>query len=167
MQEVKINVAMMAGCRERRREKQISAIEAFGVPCISFSLNIPGSIKDKPVYRVLHQKGMVLLDNSFGNFIKFKDLTYLPTGPEAIIAVSLDAGVIKKQTIKLEDSTPMGRLFDMDVIDVNGTSLSRRDLGMPGRKCLICENEAALCARSRKHSLDQLLERIRLIADQL
>ena len=44
----------------------------------------------------------------------------------------------------------------MDVIDVNFEKLSRKSF----RKCLICEEQAQECGRSRKHSIEELQEKV-------
>ena len=61
--------------------------------------------------------------------------------------------------VELEDIDPIGRLYDMDVLDTDGKKISREDMGLPRRKCLLCENDAAVCARSRAHSLEALTDR--------
>jgi len=56
----------------------------------------------------------------------------------------------------IEDQHPLGRLWDADVIDINGVSLSRKHFGLPARRCLLCEQPAHDCARSRLHAMQEL-----------
>ena len=58
---------------------------------------------------------------------------------------------------------PLGRLFDLDVLHTDGRSLSRREFDLPPRRCLICDDLAAVCGRSRRHSNEELQVRIRQI----
>ena len=44
----------------------------------------------------------------------------------------------------------------MDVIDINFEKLSRKSF----RKCLICEEQAQECGRSRKHSIEELQNKV-------
>jgi holo-ACP synthase len=46
------------------------------------------------------------------------------------------------------------------VIDSDGRLLSRRELGLPAVQCLICQQDAHVCARGRAHSLDLLLMKL-------
>ena len=47
----------------------------------------------------------------------------------------------------------------MDVLCADGRKVERRELGLPGRKCLICGNQAQACARSRTHPVAELQEK--------
>ncbi|MEG0379594.1 MAG: triphosphoribosyl-dephospho-CoA synthase CitG, partial [Eubacterium sp.] len=57
----------------------------------------------------------------------------------------------------LEESTPLGRLFDIDVQRSDGSKVSRKIIGLPKRKCLLCHKNAFECSRSRAHSVKDLL----------
>ena len=61
--------------------------------------------------------------------------------------------------IALEE-TKIGRLYDIDVLEKENTKISRKDLGFPERKCLLCDNPACQCGRSRKHSIEELRKKI-------
>ena len=50
----------------------------------------------------------------------------------------------------------------MDVIDINFEKLSRKSF----RKCLICEAQAQECGRSRKHSVEELQNKIEEILNK-
>lgn len=69
-----------------------------------------------------------------------------------------DAVFIKKLTVQAEENHPLGRLFDIDVYDVEGRGIGRGSVGAPARKCLICENDAKVCGRSRSHEVRELYE---------
>ena len=78
------------------------------------------------------------------------------TGDEWIAAVDADAAAIKELTMEIENRHPFGRLFDIDVIGVDGVKLSRPRY----RKCLICGKQAQECARMRAHSVPQMQEAV-------
>ena len=59
-------------------------------------------------------------------------------------------------TVAIEESSQLGRLFDIDIIDINFEKLSRKSF----RKCLICEEQAQECGRSRKHSVEELQNKV-------
>lgn len=50
--------------------------------------------------------------------------------------------------------------MDIDVIDRQGVSLSRKALGYERRKCFVCEEDAFSCARSQKHTIQELNQMI-------
>jgi len=162
-----INVYHMAEAREYRKKKQEELVRKNNYPLISFTLNIPGPEKNSPLYRKIHEEGMsaikVALASEIVNIISRDEAT----GCEAYITLNLPADKIKKRTIEIEENHILGRIFDIDVIDTENQSVSRRSLNYPPRKCLICNEEAALCSRSRKHSVNELIAEIKLISRNL
>ena len=66
-----------------------------------------------------------------------------------------DAQRAKEIAVGLEEGTPEGRIFDIDII-INGISLSRSDMGLPSRSCILCGSPAKECARERNHPYSDL-----------
>ena len=66
------------------------------------------------------------------------------TGYEGYLVVKADGCQVKKLMIALEE-TKIGRLYDIDVLEKENTKISRKDLGFPERKCLLCDNPACQC----------------------
>ncbi len=131
---------------------------------MSISLVMPGPVKDSPEARLLMDGALgaleVLLDRRKWPLLS-RELRLDPTGPEALLVVDADALELKRATVGLEDTHALGRLWDLDVIDPEQGSLSRRLLDLPPRLCLLCGEAAHACARSRAHPLPELLEAIR------
>lgn len=82
------------------------------------------------------------------------------TGCEYIAAIDGDAYRAKAALTALEESFPAARLFDMDVITNEFEHVSRADIGMQPRRCFLCSAPAAECARSRRHTLDELTDHV-------
>ena len=61
----------------------------------------------------------------------------------------------KEIAVNIEEKNPEGRIFDIDII-VPEKTITRSDLGLPSRKCLICDRPAKECARDRRHSYEEL-----------
>ena len=78
------------------------------------------------------------------------------TGNVCYYCVKGNAVEIKKITVEIENNLSVGRLFDMDVLDENGTHIERMEIGESPRTCLLCGNPAKECARSRTHSVAEL-----------
>jgi holo-ACP synthase len=66
----------------------------------------------------------------------------------------------KYLAVIIESISPKARLLDIDVMDKDG-AVSRRELGLDARKCLICDEDAKVCARSQKHSMEELLAKVK------
>lgn len=127
---------------------------------ISFSMNIAGEIKSFPLCLAAFDEGLKELRARIpaDKFLHFEE-SRKNTGPEAFFLLSMDAETTKKLTTSIEESHPIGRLFDMDVLGPDGKSISRSALGLPSRTCLICGENAKACARSRNHTLEVILWR--------
>ena len=73
---------------------------------------------------------------------------------------SLAPRAAKEAGVEVESVREWGRAVDIDVITHAG-ALSRRDLALPARKCLLCGDDAKHCARERRHDTDELRARVR------
>ena len=155
-----VTLEQVLEARSRRAERQQAALTDGAACLVSFTLNIPGNIKQFPLARAAFLEGLGLLRDAFGSAILQEKTVDEPTGSEALLVLDADPAEIKRKTVAMEDAHPLGRLFDMDVLDDSGHSLSRTDMGAAQRTCLICGNSAKVCGRSGAHSLDQLRARI-------
>ena len=146
--------------KEERAFKQKELLSRFSeASLISLTINIPSSIKLSHdavvVHECAHQSILSRLEEE-GIELLHVDTKIAPTGAESLFTCKADAKVLKALTCKLENSHPLGRLMDIDVLDFRGEILSRSALGFPKRGCFVCENEAQLCARAQKHSYEEL-----------
>ena len=162
-----VTVFQMAEARDRRKEYQSTLINTHKYPLISFTLNIPGPVKNTPAFKRIFEEGCRQITNRLSdNIVSINSRDEL-TGLEAYYSISLSAKEIKQITVEIEVSHRLGRLFDIDVIDVNHLSISRKDLDLEQRKCLICEKPAFICGRNRTHTVEVLLDKIDQISAYL
>lgn len=155
--------------KEARRDRQINLIGKYKDTLISFTLNIPGIEKDNSDYRRVHREAFeYILKN-----LKKRDIEILledridkSTGSEGYIVVKKDAKFIKYLMIQIEENHMLGRIFDIDVFDKNHTQISRGDLDLKGRKCLICDRDVRLCIREKRHSREELLREIKGLIEE-
>ena len=174
--------------RENRVYHQKELLNKYpGAVLISMTLNIPGPVKDSPRYRKALETGLhrlkTILADRCGSECSFtilhEEFRPLVTGPEAYLVAQGDAASdtadsenlaqetpaldIKKAAVSVEEGSDLGRLFDMDVLIPGENfphSISRSQLGAAPRRCLLCDEDAKACARSRAHTMDQLLQKI-------
>ncbi len=142
-----MDLPALLDARERRAARQTELLTRHRLPLISVTMNIPGPVKRTP-----------LIDLAFDVLLKKlppaveKHVTKEATGCEAILVCDDDAAVLKDLCVAIEEAAPVGRLYDLDVIDVTGEKLAR---SRP-RTCLVCGRDAFPCARSRAHSVAEL-----------
>lgn len=134
---------------------------------ICIKLNIPGPIKHNKAIQQIFTLGtnqLLKLLKQSGIVVKQEIYWHKDVGDTGFILLNTnDKNKIKRLTIDLEDYELYGRLFDVDVVyysDNNVKSVSRTELNLPVRKCLLCERPAKECARSRKHSVQKLQTKI-------
>ncbi|WP_176700218.1 MULTISPECIES: citrate lyase holo-[acyl-carrier protein] synthase [unclassified Gilliamella] len=159
-----INLEQMLLAKEKRVENQKQAMICYKHPIISLSLVIPGAIKNSSGARYLFDEAIKTLHHCFlQNDIAIinEDHYHYITGSEAIIAIKCSANVLKKYCIDIENNHPLGRLWDIDVIDiVTQKSLSRSQFDNQPRQCLVCHKTAKLCGRAKRHSIDEIFTAI-------
>ena len=89
----------------------------------------------------------------------------LETGYEAYLITPLPLLEAKRIAVQIEDTHPLGRLFDIDIIDKDGVPVSRDRVGSRPRRCLVCDREARYCMRMRWHTQEEIWERINAMVD--
>ena len=164
-----VTLTEMLDARERRAQTQQKLLAENKAPIISFTMNIAGPIKTSP----LIQKGFELGKQAITQQLDSLNISRLhcleknaPTGNEAIYQVDADPLLLKKITSSIEDDSPLGRLFDIDILTPTGHKIDRTELGLPPRLCLICSRPAKECARSRTHTIEQLQAKTTAILSQ-
>ena len=164
----KVTLMELLDAREQRVMKQQALLNAYDEILISMTMNIPGPIKDKPKYRLALEWAMNRMVESLENRgMITKEINHKVTGSEGYIVVDkveYQLEEMKKKAIAIEEADELGRLFDIDVLSKAGT-VSRRELGFGARKCLLCEEDAKVCARSQRHNMGDLLKKIEEILD--
>lgn len=152
--------------RENRAILEAKLATKYLLPVLAFKLNIPGPVKNNEVIRQVFQRGYDEIHNMLKknnwNLLYEKSLN-LSTGPEYICVVAAKNAIkLKKEAIQLEE-TEFGRIYDIDILIKNKEgifSIDRTQLGYLERKCLICDNNARVCGRSRTHSVKEMQQKL-------
>lgn len=166
MQGIEVGIDEVLSSREKRVAIQNEMIKKYKRPIISFTMNIPGPIKTNNEIKKAFDIGKnMILEKLKENNIEILEIQEIDenTGNELFISINSLAEKIKDITVVIEESCELGRLFDIDVIDINFEKLSRKSF----RKCLICEEQAQECGRSRKHSVKDLQNKVEEILKNL
>jgi holo-ACP synthase len=159
-----ITLEQILEARELRVARQRAALLRFAKPMASLTLVMPGAVKDGEMPRLILRTALAELDTLFsrlGKEVLWCTEALAPTGPEALYVVDMEAFALKRALVELEAAHPLGRLWDIDAICPRKGTIARRDLGLAPRRCLICDDAAHACARSRRHSLEELHAMIR------
>ncbi|MCK3657043.1 2-(5'-triphosphoribosyl)-3'-dephospho CoA synthase [Pasteurellaceae bacterium Macca] len=171
IQGEEISLDTLLAAREQRAKLQQCFLRE-GQSLVSLTLTAVGSVKRNPLLDWVFAKSLENLTACFtqlGVKPSREQIIQAQTGHFALFAVPLDAIILKKALIALEQQSPLARLWDLDVFSPNGELLSRNQFGLSPRKCLLCEREGKVCARGRYHSplaLQQEMQR-RALAEYL
>lgn len=147
--------------REEHWHLQQELISQYHQTLICLTLNIPGPLKLFPLARLTFEEGISAIETELAHhqcepvysrkFFKF-------TGCCGYFVVSACASDCKKWMTSLEEVHPLGRIFDIDIVNTNSHKISRKEIGISERSCLLCNRPAFLCGRSRTHSVQELLD---------
>jgi len=158
-----VSLEALLAAKEKRAARQAEWLRHYQQPIISLTLVTPGAVKDTMRYRntmgvalqacdqMLWQRGWQMLD---------RQVLWLPTGAEAMWCVAHPAAELKAQCIELEQTHPLGRLWDFDIFCPQHGQVGRHSLDRSTRRCLVCDEPAHSCARSRRHPLDEVVSRV-------
>ncbi|MBO4625606.1 MAG: citrate lyase holo-[acyl-carrier protein] synthase [Bacteroidales bacterium] len=171
-----ITLEQLLESRDRRVERQRQLLEAFPAgTLLCLTVQLPGPEKRNATSLAIAKAGVEAIREAF--LPEYEELRDLETGYEAYFVVSLPSQDAKRKACQIEDTHPLGRLMDIDVLVQRAEenyfscgspknqfssviSLSRVDIGLEPRKCLLCGNEVRYCMRARTHTVSELLERI-------
>jgi holo-ACP synthase/triphosphoribosyl-dephospho-CoA synthase len=152
----------ISDARELRAFRQRCLLAEFGKPLISFTLNVAGSRKAFPLAERTFREGNLLIARELKRagipVVVYKE-DCNRTGYAGFYAVDADAERVKRLTAAIEEGSPLGRLFDIDVLRLDGTKISRREIGFPERLCLICGKPVLLCSHSAAHPIEEVVRK--------
>jgi len=138
--------------REARKEA-IDAYAAKGGAVLAIRANVPGSDKSTKAARYV-------VGRFAARFAPDAAETMRQDGADGPFFLARFAGVgaetLKALAVSAEESSPLGRLADIDVYRSDGTALTRGVL----RPCYVCGEPAQVCARTRRHPAEILLRKI-------
>lgn len=154
-----ISLEQILQAREDRVINQNKLLKDYKKCLVSLTLVIPGAMKSSSAALFIFNTAIETLTTHIQALnwpILNKTTNLVDTGPEAFFIIDAPSKKVKKETAQLEDTHPLGRLWDMDIISPLEGSLSRRSILVPPRQCLVCDQVAHACARSRTHTLEAL-----------
>lgn len=154
----RVSIQDVLAARDERAARQQRLLNEHAAPVLSFTMNIAGAIKHTPEIERAFREGISLVRRQLERMdapILACEEKVAFTGCEALFAVQADAAKLKKHMCMIEETHPLGRLFDLDVIAADGTHLTRA----VERTCLICGAPVRACARSRAHSAEELFQK--------
>ncbi len=151
---VNVTLEDILRARDARADAQQRLLYSYRLPLVSFTMNIAGPVKSSPLIELAFDAGLNALRDALGQPVA-AEIIRPATGCEALLVYDRPAAELKAACLTLETAAPIGRLYDLDVLDTDGGKLSRPE----PRACLICGGPVTVCSRSRAHGLDAIMSR--------
>ena len=159
---MEVTLEQVLAARETRAARQLALIGQYGLPVVSFSMNIPGPVKDSPLIRRGFRAGCAALDHRLPKgAVRCREIFPADTGWEAAYVVDMPPLELKAVTTAIEDRDGLGRLLDMDVIGPDLQKLDRAAVGGGDRGCIVCGRPGRGCASRRLHPVGELQQAAR------
>ncbi|WP_127958430.1 citrate lyase holo-[acyl-carrier protein] synthase [Serratia microhaemolytica] len=158
-----VTLPELLASRDNRQQRQQAWLAHYAAPLLVLTLVVPGAVKDSQLTRQIFNRGWRAVQRMSvqqGWHCHQQQTLALPTGCEGYLSLQADAWQIKRAAVALEQQQAVGRLWDIDVLTPEGQIISRSDIGLPERRCLLCDRPAKQCARQRTHSNEQLVSEI-------
>lgn len=146
--------------REYRYNKILQLIEIYKLPVICGKINYIGSNKNT---KESEEAFSVLLESlylKYNSFCVYSKKLEGYDGKSVLMVVDMNQLDAKKTSIYIEENHVLGRIFDIDVYIEDGTSVGRENLNINPRRCIICDEDARICMRTKKHTVFEVIEEI-------
>lgn len=162
-------IAAMLQEKEARWHHVIRLANEWEKPVIIGSVVMPGLNKNNRCAEVVFRELVRALDQPAGLWPPLhREVLRGVSGPALILVLAQDdAHQLKRALVKIEESNPAGRLFDLDVYDKGGRPIGRAELGLPDRRCLVCGGQVSECRRAARHTVAEVMQRVEEILKML
>ena len=131
---------------------------------LSATLCIPLPARNEPCFSTwFHQQcqALIIRLSQAGYAPVCLEMANTPDGPVMLAGCRCSAAELKHFCVTLEETLTGGRLLDLDVMGNDMHNWSRRDLGLPPRRCFLCEKDAAVCIVTHAHAREELIDHAR------
>lgn len=150
---IQVSLEQILQAREDRVRLQQQLLQDYNRPIICFTMNIAGPVKTSGLIKRGFDAGLQALDRTLAGAKVLERQVYLAdTGDTALFAVDMGKAELKEICVQIEEATPLGRLFDIDVLGADGIKLERQGQ----RGCIVCGKPGRACAAGRLHSVEAL-----------
>ncbi len=163
---MEITLDQLLASRDRRHAKQMALLSAHPrLTLVCATVVVPGPVKRNIHSLVIANAALTAVLECFRGTIANVEACDLATGYEIYLLSSLGQLDAKRRACHIEDTHPLGRLMDIDIIAPEGAPVPRSAVDQAPRKCLMCDHEARWCMRNRTHSTAELQQHIQQLVE--
>lgn len=145
--------------REKRYLETVDLYNKYKKPIICGKINYPGENKNTLEAGKAFSALLMSLNSEFKSNVLFSKLVEGFDGKAILMVMDMDPMEAKKRAVSIEETHDLGRIFDIDIY-VEGVSIGREDMKKLPRKCIICSEDARVCMKLNKHSLEEIIDSV-------
>ena len=139
---MEITLEQLLKSRDQRWDRERRLLQEFpGQTLVVLTVVMPGRVKRNAHTRIIARAAEAAVQAFLGPKVVLRYTNDAPTGYEAYWIVRAEARSVKRQMCGIEDFHPLGRLFDLDVIQSDAT---------PSRAPMSASRRAAACSAIRR-----------------
>ena len=145
--------------REARWQRRLALAQGRGRTLVTVTLCLPVAYRTAPEFLTLAEGRFARLEGLFlAQEIPCRREEPLngADGPALFLTVQAPAQQVKRLCVEAEERLPGGRMLDIDVMDGEGTPVDRNALGLPPRRCFVCQQPAAACVARKIHTREEI-----------
>lgn len=186
-----MTLEQLLASRDERVAHQAQLLGDYpGKTLLCLTVMLPGPVKRSAMSLKIASAAVEAAREAFSSV--YEELRDLETGYEGFFLADVEPSLAKRRAVELEETHPLGRLFDLDVIllknspdlrtsgqnqggrpcfgplfkdDCDVVPLGREDLGLAPRRCIICGRTVRECMRERIHGTEELLKQYETIVN--
>lgn len=143
--------------RENRYNNIVNIINKYNYPVVCGKINYPGNMKNTVESDMVFDELENLLIREFEKNIVYSQKLEGFDGNSLLLVVNINYLKAKEISIKIEENHTLGRIFDIDIYIENGEPVSRDVINKEKRKCIVCNNDARVCIKERKHETREII----------
>lgn len=160
-------LANVLAAREERWLRRLSLARDRQACLVTITLCLPVAYRTRPDYGGIFAR----LCDRFQEMLVLAGFAYRDEGtlegadgPARLLTIRMnadletatEAATVKRFCVQAEDRLAGGRMLDIDVMDRDGNPIGRSDIGLPPRKCFVCDGPAAVCVSRKRHVREEI-----------
>lgn len=146
--------------REKRYNHIIDLLNAYKLPVLCAKTNYPGTDKNTKEAVFVFNRLCEAITEIYQEEMVYSDILEGADGKSFLAVLGMDGAVAKIAGISIEESHKLGRLFDIDIYQSDGTPIDRRSLKQTARRCILCGNDARWCIKGNHHDIASVIDSI-------
>ena len=140
--------------REARWQRRLALAQGRGRTLVTVTLCLPVAYRCDPALGLFARLEGLFLTQEIP--CRREEPLNGADGPALFLTVQAPAQQVKRLCVEAEERLPGGRMLDIDVMDGEGTPVDRNALGLPPRRCFVCQQPAAACVARKIHTREEI-----------